>query len=81
MRNKHKNGHRDDDGSNRTPQRLMKAGEVAELLRVTEDCLEKWRIKGRGPRFVKVEGKIVGYRPSDIAAYQENNLRTSTSGR
>ena len=40
--------------------------------------LQKWRVEGRGPRFLKV-GRRVFYRRSDIEAWLESCLRSSTS--
>jgi hypothetical protein len=37
------------------------------------------RCDGRGPRFVKITGKIVGYDPDDLDAYAEACKRQSAS--
>lgn len=37
---------------------LMKPAEVAELLKVSESTLEAWRAAGKGPPWIKVEGRI-----------------------
>jgi len=39
--------------------------------------LERWRLEGCGPRFVRV-GRRVMYRPADLGAFIERHARTST---
>jgi hypothetical protein len=51
---------------------------AAKALSLSETWLEQMRLKGNGPRFVKA-GRRVLYRPADIAAWLESNLRQSTS--
>jgi len=52
--------------------------EVAQLLRCSASSLNKWRLIGRGPRFVRV-GSRIRYRPADIAAFVAEQTRASTS--
>ena len=40
--------------------------------------LQKWRVEGRGPRFLKV-GRRVFYRRCDIEEWLQTCLRSSTS--
>jgi excisionase family DNA binding protein len=58
--------------------RLLTVNEVAELLRCSKSSLDKWRLIGGGPRFVRV-GARVRYRPADVAAYIAEQTRASTS--
>ena len=37
---------------------LLTPREVAEKLKVTVQCLNQWRSARKGPRFVKIEGKV-----------------------
>jgi hypothetical protein len=39
--------------------------------------LEKWRWRGKGPRFLKLEGKVV-YRLADVVAYEADHMRERT---
>jgi hypothetical protein len=39
--------------------------------------LEKWRWRGKGPRFLKLEGKVV-YRLDDVVAYEADHMRERT---
>lgn len=49
-----------------TIHRLLKTSEVADLLQLSSATLEKFRSCGTGPRWVKVGGRAVRYRPEDI---------------
>jgi len=59
-------------------EKLLTVQEVAALLHCSVSALNKWRVSGRGPRFIKVERRV-RYRPSDVAAYVAAAMRTSTS--
>jgi hypothetical protein len=59
--------------TNRTHGYLGLAGVAVKTMR-------NWRVQGLGPPFVATGRKLVRYRPSDLRAYQETNLRRSTSG-
>lgn len=48
--------------------KLLLPSEVARELRRAEKTLAQWRSLGRGPRFVKIEGRIA-YRAADLDAY------------
>jgi predicted DNA-binding transcriptional regulator AlpA len=53
--------------------------EVARIIGVQVKTLRNWRVQGLGPRFVRTGPKLVRYRQSDVLAWQEANLRRSTS--
>ena len=57
---------------------LLTVCETAEILRCSVHSLNKWRLTGNGPRFVRV-GSRVRYRRSAIADFIENSTRASTS--
>lgn len=52
--------------------------EAAVLLRLSERTLERMRVRGDGPPFVKA-GRRVLYRPADLDAWIAARVRTSTS--
>jgi hypothetical protein len=52
--------------------------EAAEALRLSERTMERHRLTGTGPRFVKA-GRRVLYRPSDIDTWAVANTFESTS--
>ncbi|WP_018231419.1 helix-turn-helix transcriptional regulator [Thioalkalivibrio thiocyanodenitrificans] len=52
--------------------------EAAERLGLKRTTLEAWRVRGFGPRFVKL-GRCVRYRAADLDSWLESRTRTSTS--
>ncbi len=59
--------------------RLLAPAAVAEMLGLTERTLERWRITGEGPRFVKLSRSTVRYAVDDVAAFVAGRLRANTS--
>ena len=47
--------------------------EVAERLGVSRFTVRSWRLKGVGPRFLKM-GRAVRYRPQDVDEYERQAL-------
>ena len=67
------------EGIKTTPREIiLPPAEIAELLGVSLSWLAKSRLRGDGPRFVKV-GRSVRYRESDVRDYIRARTRTSTS--
>lgn len=52
--------------------------EAAEYLGLKAATLNKWRVHGEGPPFLKV-GRLIRYRKSDLDAYLANRLVRSTA--
>jgi predicted DNA-binding transcriptional regulator AlpA len=63
----------------RTIPTLLTPPETAEYIRLTERALEDWRYRGVGPRFIRLSGRAIRYRLSDIEAWLADCERTSTS--
>jgi hypothetical protein len=59
-------------------ERLLTVEETAEFLRCSASALNKWRVSGAGPRYIRING-LVRYRPSDLVAFVDNKSRMSTS--
>ncbi len=57
---------------------LLTTQQAAWLLGVSHKTLERMRVEGRGPRFVKV-GRCVRYRQRDLLTWIANNTHQSTS--
>jgi len=57
---------------------LLSQEEAARRLKISQRTLERQRVSGDGPPFVKL-GRCVRYRLSDLAGYVESRVRTSTS--
>lgn len=53
--------------------------DAAEFLGYTKRALQNWRLRGGGPRFVKVSARSIRYRRRDLLEWIEARLRNSTS--
>ncbi|MGH8118338.1 MAG: helix-turn-helix transcriptional regulator [Rhodanobacteraceae bacterium] len=50
---------------------LLSDVELAALLGASVQTVRNWRWRGEGPRFVKLGGRMVRYRPDDVQAFIE----------
>jgi len=57
---------------------LLSQSEAARLLRLSERTLERLRVAGGGPQFVKA-GRSVRYRQSDIEEWISARVVSNTS--
>ena len=58
--------------------RRMRTREAAAYTGLSESTLEKWRIAGGGPAFLKL-GRVVVYDEHDLSAWLSSRRRMSTS--
>lgn len=68
--------------SSTAPRKHLTTTEAADYLRLSPRSLERYRVEGTGPRFLKAgPGKRarVFYRIADLDAWLEGTLFTSTS--
>lgn len=59
-------------------EKFLTQDEVAKMLGLASCTLRKWRWEGKGPKFIKLGSRVL-YRESDIFAFVQENIRTSTS--
>lgn len=52
--------------------------EAAERLKCSKGTLANWRTAGGGPRFIKYGRKVL-YPEAELIAFEQKNLRSSTS--
>jgi predicted DNA-binding transcriptional regulator AlpA len=57
---------------------IFRTPEAAKRLGLGQSTLEKWRMTGEGPAFVRL-GKIVGYEQRALDAWLKARTRQSTS--
>jgi len=57
---------------------LLTQREAALALRLSERTLERWRVQGTGPRFVRLNHSI-RYRQQDLDAHVAARVVSSTS--
>ena len=48
---------------------LLTQREAASVLRLSTRSLERLRVEGTGPRFIRVMGRAVRYRVADLEAW------------
>jgi len=53
----------------KVPGALLTSKQTAELLGLPEGTLAQWRSQRRGPPYIKLEGRLVRYRQSDLEDY------------
>ena len=56
----------------------LRTGQAAAYLGLSQASLEKYRVKGGGPRFYKI-GQICIYSPEDLDEWADQFARRSTS--
>ena len=61
------------------PDPCLRTPSAARYLGISESTLNKTRLTGDGPQFVKVTPRAVVYRQADLDAWLEARLRRSTS--
>jgi hypothetical protein len=52
--------------------------ELARRWRLSPRTLERWRWLGHGPRYLKINGRVI-YRLSDIEEFEAESARNSTA--
>lgn len=54
---------------NATPE-LLTPQDLQAILHITKSTVEQWRLKGIGPKFVRLPGsRLIRYRRQDVADY------------
>lgn len=61
------------------PRKLLSTAEVAEMTGLAVSTLEKRRLAGQKPRFIKLGARRVGYDPHDVQQWIDEQRRKSTS--
>ena len=59
--------------------RLFNECEAAAFIGYSIRALQGWRVKGGGPKFVKVSARSIRYRRRDLIEWAELRLKASTS--
>ncbi len=59
---------------------LMNEDQAAQVLTVGTKTLQSWRVRGVGPRFIRI-GRLVRYTMEELMRYIEEQTRQSTSER
>jgi len=67
------------DKAGDAPDSLVRQEEAALILQVTPRCLENWRYRGGGPRWVQISSRCIRYRRSDLALFIEERVKSNTT--
>ena len=59
--------------------KLINEHEAADYIGHSVRALQNWRVRGGGPRFVKISGRSIRYRRCDLNEWIEHRLVRSTS--
>ena len=62
-----------------TQSHYMKTDEAARYLGLSSSLLNKLRLTGGGPLFVRLAGRAIRYRRGDLDAWAEASAMASTS--
>lgn len=65
--------------TNYHPDQLMTEKEAAGILCYSPRALQNWRVRGGGPKYVKVNGNSVRYQMRDLTAWIEERKQKNTS--
>ncbi len=60
-------------------RRILRTPAAAEYCGLAASTLEKARVLGDGPQFVKLGGRAVGYRVEDLDSWIDSRKASSTS--
>ena len=58
---------------------LITEHEAAGFLNYSTRALQNWRVRGGGPRYIKVSKKSIRYRRRELIDWAQSKLRTSSS--
>ena len=61
------------------PDLYLTEARAGEILGVNPRTLQQWRLRGGGPRYVRISSRCVRYRYRDLTQWMEDRLRSSTS--
>ncbi len=57
----------------------MTTVQVAKVLGVKPQTVRLWRLRGDGPRYVRVAANRVMYRVADVEAWEASRVHSNTS--
>jgi hypothetical protein len=52
---------------------------AARFLGVTPRALQAWRLRGTGPKFIRISLRCVRYRKRELIDFSDDRLKSSTS--
>lgn len=58
---------------------LLTESDLASYLALSKFTLRNWRVQGKGPVFLRLSGRMIRYRMSDVIAWSDALAASSTS--
>jgi hypothetical protein len=58
---------------------LINEESAAKFVNLTQRCLQGFRYRGGGPAFIRLSCRCIRYRRTDLRAWADARVRTSTS--
>lgn len=58
---------------------LLTEKEAAKILGFSIRTLQKWRVSGNGPKYIRCSARAIRYRRRDLDAFIEDRVKQSTS--
>ena len=65
-----------DEAAKEQPLRHLSQKQLAERLGLSERTIEGWRYRGKGPDYLRLEGRIA-YRLADVERFEAESLQRS----
>ena len=69
-----------DEAANAKPLRHLSQKQLASRLGLSERTIEGWRYRGKGPDYLRLEGRIA-YRLADVERFEAESLHRSGAKR
>jgi len=60
-------------------RRLLNTAAAASYIGISKSSLDKWRVSGEGPAFVRIGPKLVFYEIEELNRFRNTGRRRSTS--
>jgi hypothetical protein len=60
--------------------RFLTRAEAAEILKIRPQTLARWAMTGEGPKFRKINARVVRYEYQDVIDFAQSFEARSTSG-
>ena len=60
---------------------LLTPKQLSEKLKVTTKTLERWRMTGEGPLYIRLSAKSIRYRVGDVGAFIDRRVLANTSAK
>ena len=61
------------------PDQLLTEKEAAELICYSRRALQNWRVRGGGPKYVKVSARSIRYQRRDVLDWIDERKQNNTA--